>query len=111
MIERTRLAFAAMGLCLLTSATAAGAPLDHPQAGLPTVAPESVGFASDRLARIDPYITRQMATGRLPGASVLVMRHGKIVLTHVYGKAGEGLGTPLKADSLFRIYSMTKPVT
>jgi CubicO group peptidase (beta-lactamase class C family) len=110
MMERTRLAFAAMGLCLLTSAAAAGGPLD-PQAGLPTVAPESVGFASDRLARIDPYITRQMATGRLPGASVLVMRHGKIVLTHVYGKAGEGLGTPLKADSLFRIYSMTKPVT
>ena len=110
MIERTRLAFAVMGLCLSTGAAMAGAPVNSP-GELSTVAPESVGFASDRLARIDSYVTRQMATGRLPGASVLVMRHGKIVLSHVYGKADQDLGTPLKADSLFRIYSMTKPVT
>jgi len=110
MIERTRRAFALMGLCLGAGVAIAAAPV-NPQAELPTVAPESVGFASDRLARIDPYVARQMATGRLPGASVLVMRHGKIVLTHVYGKADQDLGTPLKADSLFRIYSMTKPVT
>ena len=42
---------------------------------------------------------------------MLVLRHGTIVLTHVYGKADERLGRPLKVDSLFRIYSMTKPVT
>jgi CubicO group peptidase (beta-lactamase class C family) len=78
---------------------------------LPQAAPESVGFSSDRLARIDTYITKEIATGRLPGASVLLMRHGKVVLSKVYGKADVDAGTPLKMDSLFRVYSQTKPVT
>ena len=109
--KRTRLAFALLGLSLLlASGAAAGAPVDR-QGELLSAAPESEGFASDRLARIDPFIAAQMATGRLPGASVLVMRHGKIVFTKVYGKADADRGTPLAADSLFRIYSMTKPVT
>jgi CubicO group peptidase (beta-lactamase class C family) len=107
----TRLAFALLGLSLLlASGAAAGAPVDR-QGELLSAAPDSVGFASDRLARIDPFIAAQMATGRLPGASVLVMRHGKVVFTQVYGKADADRGTPLEADSLFRIYSMTKPVT
>jgi len=80
-------------------------------AGLPEATPESVGFSSERLARIDTYIAREMATGRLPGASVLLMRHGKVVLSKVYGKADSDAGTPLKMDSLFRVYSQTKPVT
>ena len=108
--ERTRLASALLGLSLLISAVAAGAPVD-PQGELLSTSPESVGFASDRLARIDPFMAREMATGRLPGASVVVLRHGKIVFTRVYGKADADRGTPLAADSLFRIYSMTKPVT
>ena len=109
--KRTRLAFALLGLSLLlASGAAAGAPVDR-QGELLSAAPESEGFASDRLARIDPFIAAQMATGCLPGASVLVMRHGKIVFTKVYGKADADRGTPLAADSLFRIYSMTKPVT
>jgi CubicO group peptidase (beta-lactamase class C family) len=106
----TRLAFALLGLCLLSSGAAAGAPV-NPRDELPSAAPESVGFASDRLARINPFIATEMATGRLPGVSVLVMRHGRIVFTKVYGKADADRGTPLAADSLFRIYSMTKPVT
>ncbi|HEY6927829.1 MAG TPA: serine hydrolase domain-containing protein [Steroidobacteraceae bacterium] len=80
-------------------------------AGLPQAAPESVGFSSERLARIDTYIEKEIATGRLPGASVLLMRHGKVVLSKVYGKADIDAGTPLEPDSLFRIYSQTKPVT
>jgi len=78
---------------------------------LPEAAPESVGFSSERLARIDTYITKEIATGRLPGASVLLIRHGKVVLSKVYGKADIDAGTPLKMDSLFRVYSQTKPVT
>ncbi len=80
-------------------------------AGLPEASPESVGFSSERLARIDTYIANEIATGRLPGASVLLMRHGKVVLSKVYGKADVDAGTPLKMDSLFRVYSQTKPVT
>ena len=112
--KRASLALALFGIGLLSSVAAAGAPMSSPMsspAELPTATPESVGFASDRLARIDPYIARQMATGRLPGASLLLIRHGKVVLSKVYGKADLDLGTPLKTDSVFRIYSMTKPVT
>jgi len=89
-----------LGLCALALA-----------AEFPTVTPESVGFSSARLALIDPYVAKQMATGRLPGASVLLMRHGKVVLKKVYGKANIDTGAPLELDSLFRIYSQTKPVT
>jgi CubicO group peptidase (beta-lactamase class C family) len=78
---------------------------------LPVAAPESVGFSSERLALIDGYVAKQIGTGRLPGVSVLLMRHGKVVLQKVYGKADLDAGTPLKLDSLFRIYSQTKPVT
>jgi CubicO group peptidase (beta-lactamase class C family) len=80
-------------------------------AGLPQAAPESVGFSSERLERIGTHIEKEIATGRLPGASVVLMRHGKVVLSKVYGKADIDAGTPLKSDSLFRIYSQTKPVT
>lgn len=80
-------------------------------AGLPQATPESVGFSSERLARIDTYIEKEIATGRLPGASVLLMRHGKVVLSKVYGKADIDSGKPLAMDSLFRVYSQTKPVT
>jgi CubicO group peptidase (beta-lactamase class C family) len=78
---------------------------------VPLVAPESVGFSSQRLALLDTYIARQMATGRLPGVSVLLMRHGKVVLEKAYGRAEADAGKPLTLDSIFRIYSQTKPVT
>src|SRR5581483_2621322 len=103
-------ASALLAVWMSNGSVAAGAATNSP-AQFPVAAPESVGFSSERLTLIDGYISRQMATGRLPGASVLLLRHGKIVLDKVYGKADMDLGTPLKTDSLFRIYSMTKPVT
>jgi CubicO group peptidase (beta-lactamase class C family) len=75
------------------------------------VASETVGFSSERLAAMDPYIARQLATGRLPGVSVLLMRHGKVVLEKAYGKANVDTGKPLTLDNIFRIYSQSKPVT
>jgi len=77
----------------------------------PAVAPESVGFSSERLALIDGYVAKQIATGRLPGVSLLVMRHGKLFFQKAYGKADLDTGTPLKLNNLFRIYSQSKPVT
>jgi CubicO group peptidase (beta-lactamase class C family) len=105
-----RAALFALGLSILLAC--AGDPsIAKSAAELPTAAPESVGFSSSRLALLDTYIAKQIATGRLPGASVLLMRHGKIVLTRVYGKADADTGAPLRMDSIFRIYSQTKPVT
>lgn len=74
--------------------------------------PESLGFSSERLARIAPFLAeRYIDTGKLPCAQVQVWRRGKLAYDTTLGLADRERGTPLKADSLFRIYSMTKPVT
>ncbi len=74
--------------------------------------PESLGFSSERLARIAPFLAeRYIDTGKLPCAQVQVWRRGQLAYDTVLGLADRERGTPLKADSLFRIYSMTKPVT
>jgi CubicO group peptidase (beta-lactamase class C family) len=74
--------------------------------------PEAVGLSSDRLKRIDAFIQeRYIAPGKLPCALVQVWRRGQLAYTTVLGSADIERNKPLKADSLFRIYSMTKPVT
>ncbi len=70
------------------------------------------GMSSDRLARIDRHLkTQYVNTGKLPGTLAMVSRHGKIVHTSVQGLADRERNKPLKEDTLFRIYSMTKPIT
>ncbi|HJV43550.1 serine hydrolase domain-containing protein [Caulobacter sp.] len=74
--------------------------------------PEAVGMSSQRLKRIDSFIqARYIDTGKLPCALTQVWRRGQLAHTSVLGQADIERGKPLKADSLFRIYSMTKPVT
>ncbi|USQ96952.1 serine hydrolase domain-containing protein [Caulobacter sp. RL271] len=74
--------------------------------------PEAVGLSSDRLNRIDRFIkTKYIDSGKLPCALTQVWRRGQLAYTSVLGSADIERGKPLKADSLFRIYSMTKPVT
>ena len=73
---------------------------------------KSQGFSTERLARIDRLLTEKyIAPGRIPCAQVLVARHGETVHEAVLGLADVERGTPLKSDAVFRIYSMTKPVT
>jgi CubicO group peptidase (beta-lactamase class C family) len=74
--------------------------------------PEAVGLSSDRLKRIDAFIQeRYVAPGKLPCALVQVWRRGQLAHTTILGAADKERGLPLQADSLFRIYSMTKPIT
>ncbi|MGA0606994.1 serine hydrolase domain-containing protein [Phenylobacterium sp. VNQ135] len=75
-----------------------------------TVAPEAVGFDSQRLARLDAYMAKVVADGRVPGMTTLLARHGKVVSFKTYGAKSYG-GAPMTPDTIFRIYSMTKPVT
>jgi len=105
-----RAALFALALSLVLGG-ASTAVIAEPAAELPTATPESVGFSSQRLALLDSNINRRISSGRLPGASVLLIRHGKVVLTRVYGKADIATGAPLGTDSIFRIYSQSKPVT
>jgi CubicO group peptidase (beta-lactamase class C family) len=80
-------------------------------AEIPTVSPEKEGFSTERLARLDTKMHGYVDQGSSAGIVTLIARHGKIVHFDVYGKADIEAGTPMKANSLFRMYSMTKPIT
>jgi CubicO group peptidase (beta-lactamase class C family) len=77
---------------------------------LATAAPEQVGMSMERLGRITTMLKKEIADGKLPGAVVLVARKGKIVYSNAIGFQDKGTETPMKLDSIFRIYSMTKPL-
>ena len=76
-----------------------------------TASPESLGFDSARLKKLDDYMASVVADGRVAGMTTLLARHGQIVGFKTYGKASLDAGTPIKEDTIFRIYSMTKPIT
>jgi CubicO group peptidase (beta-lactamase class C family) len=71
---------------------------------------EEVGLSDARLARIETAIKREVEQGKLPGAVVVVARRGKIVYSGAYGFQDPLKKTPMRADTIFRIYSMTKPL-
>jgi CubicO group peptidase (beta-lactamase class C family) len=78
---------------------------------LPTAKPEDVGLSSERLARMNKVIHAYVDAGRTPGVVTLIARHGKVVHVDAYGKADLASGRPTRADDIFRMYSMTKPIT
>jgi len=75
------------------------------------VSPESVGFSSARLARINTVMQRYVDQRKLAGMVTLVARRGQTVHFETCGMADVATGTPMRHDTLFRIYSMTKPIT
>jgi CubicO group peptidase (beta-lactamase class C family) len=86
-----------------TGATTAGAIMSKAR---------SLGFSPERLARIDRHLQEKyIAPGRMAGIQFLLARKGQTVHETVLGYRDAERGTPLTADTVFRIYSMTKPVT
>lgn len=75
------------------------------------VEPGEVGFDAERLARIDRYLARYVDDKRLPGWLVALARGGKVVHLSTYGMRDMEAAQPVELDTLFRIYSMTKPIT
>ncbi|WP_344615645.1 serine hydrolase domain-containing protein [Dactylosporangium salmoneum] len=75
------------------------------------VAPEQAGFDARRLARLDAHFARYVDDGRLAGWQLAIARDGKVVHTSVYGQRDAEAGLPVEPDTLWRLYSMTKPVT
>jgi CubicO group peptidase (beta-lactamase class C family) len=73
--------------------------------------PEDLGFDSARLKKLDDYMQNVVTSGRVAGMTTLLARHGQIVSFNTWGKSNLETGAALKEDSIFRIYSMTKPVT
>jgi CubicO group peptidase (beta-lactamase class C family) len=72
---------------------------------------KEVGLDAERLARIDRHFARYVDDGRLPGWLILVSRAGRIVHLSTYGQRDIEAGAPVERDTLFRIFSMTKPIT
>lgn len=75
------------------------------------VEPGEVGFDAARLAHIDTQLARYVDDGRLAGWQVLVSRRGKRAHSSTYGQRDLEAGLPVEHDTLWRIYSMTKPIT
>jgi CubicO group peptidase (beta-lactamase class C family) len=75
------------------------------------VEPGDVGFDAGRLARVDTHLRKYVDDGRLVGWQVLVSRRGKRVHSSTYGLRDREAGLPVEHDTLWRIYSMTKPIT
>jgi CubicO group peptidase (beta-lactamase class C family) len=72
--------------------------------------PEAVGMSADRLARIDPVMQSVVDDGGFAGLSVMIARHGQTVFAAQYGQRDKEAGRPMTEDTIFRIYSMTKPI-
>lgn len=73
--------------------------------------PREAGLCPQRLSRIEPWMDRLVAEGRLAGLSVSIQRRGKAVFARACGQADLARGTPFTLDTVTRIYSMTKPLT
>ncbi|ALK89507.1 serine hydrolase domain-containing protein [Limnohabitans sp. 63ED37-2] len=81
-----------------------------PHPALPHAHPKDVGLCPERTQRLMDVLRREVASGRLPGAVAMIARRGQIGLLEALGQQDPAMGTPMQINSIFRIYSMTKPV-
>jgi CubicO group peptidase (beta-lactamase class C family) len=94
-----------LSLCIATSAAQAR------DVALAQTKPEAVGFSSERLKRLDAGMKAIVDAKQLAGITTVVARHGQVVQQMEYGYADIASGKPMQKDTIFRIYSMTKPIT
>ena len=79
-------------------------------ASLPACEPEDAGLSRQALGRLSTALRDRVASGHVPGAVALVARHGKVAYFEAFGTQDPASGKPMSKDSIFRIYSMTKPM-
>ena len=93
------------------NAQTAARPLSAPQTpSLPHAKPEQIGLSTSRLQRMSDTFKREVDKGTLPGATVMVARRGQIGWFDAIGRQSPAASAPMAHDSLFRIFSMTKPI-
>src|SRR3981189_2180670 len=95
----------ARGLCLALAISIA-APV-YADGGEPAART----FSRPKLERVGDYIRNEIATGKIPGAIILIQQHGKPVYFESLGMRNVATKLPMTADTIFRLYSMSKPVT
>jgi len=78
---------------------------------LPTAKPESVGLSSERLERISKTVQKDIDDKRIAGAVTLVVRHGQVAWFKAQGMQDREAGKAMRPDTIFRICSMSKPIT
>ncbi len=77
---------------------------------LPQATPEDIGLSTAGLARLGRVMQEEVQRGRVPGAVALVARRGQLGYYESFGQRDPVSGAPMARDSIFRIYSMTKPI-
>ena len=92
-------------------ATLATSPVLADANPIPMAAPETVGMSSERLERIGEGMRRMIDAGKIPGTVTLVARRGKVVHFETNGLRNIAAGLPMEEDTIFRLYSQSKPVT
>ncbi len=78
---------------------------------LPCAVPEEVGMSASRLERIAPVMQGYVDAGKIPGALTMIAREGRLVHFEKFGMQDVAEAKPIEFDTIFRIYSMTKPIT
>jgi len=79
--------------------------------GLPRAVPEDVGMSTSRLGRIAPVMQGYVDNGKIPGALTMIAREGRLVHFEKFGTQDVATAKPIDFDTIFRIYSITKPIT
>ena len=82
-----------------------------PAGEMPVVAPESAGISPAKLGKVDGIIDELRQQKKLAGVTVMIARHGKVVFFKSFGKMDLEADKPLRNDTIFRIYSMSKAIT
>jgi len=86
---------------------AAGVPAQD----LPLAKPADAGFSADRLDRITQWMREESAKNTMPGAALMIVRNGKVAYFETVGLLDPETKAPMRKDAIFRIYSMSKPIT
>jgi CubicO group peptidase (beta-lactamase class C family) len=102
-----RCGVAAAVALLIAAGVVARSSFGNPE--LPVVASSS--FSPEKLARVGDYIRNEITTGKIPGAIMLIQQHGQPVYFENFGVRDVATQLPMTADTIFRLYSMSKPIT
>lgn len=103
-------AIAAFATCA-TPALHAQQPVAHRIFDMTEVRPETVGFSSKRLENLHALMQQAVKNQQVAGVVTILARHGKVVDYHAYGMRNIANNAPMTTETIFRDYSMTKPVT
>ena len=99
----------ATGFAAVVAAVSSAAPLSSATIGFGP--PPGAILSREKLSPIDDFINGEIASGKIPGAIVLIQRHGQQVYFKCFGKRDVEKGTPMTADTIFPIHSVTKTIT